>query len=84
MDGRHESLAGPGGKDVVDRLVGWEILGQQVPVATRLGEVEQRVHDTAKRGTGSARRRGFGQHRFEKLPLSVGQVGGEIRIETLE
>jgi len=70
----------PGCEYVVNRLIGWEILGQQAPVAAGLGDVEQRVHNAAKRGTGSAGRRRFGQHRFEKLPLSIGKVGGELCI----
>jgi len=80
MDARQGSAPSPGPEHMEDRLVGRKVLGQEVPVTTTLGDLEQCVDDVGKRSSWSPRSRGLGQHRFEIRPLSIGAVGSEICI----
>ena len=86
MDARQGSIPSPGPEHMEHRLVGRKVLGQQVPVTTTFGDIEQCVDHVPKRGSWSARSRRLGQHRLEIRPLSIGEVGGEIcilhRLET--
>lgn len=86
MDGRHGAIASPDSENVKDCFVGRIILGQQVPVTSSPGEVEQRVDDEEQGSSWSAGPSGLGQHGFQIGPLGVGKVGSEIcildRLET--
>ena len=86
MDARQGSIPSPGPEHMEDRFVGRKTLGQQVPMTTSLGDIQQSVHDESKRSSWPTRLSWLGQHRFEKHPLSVGKVGGEFcilhRLET--
>ncbi len=70
-----------------NRLPRRTTLGQQVPVAASFGDVQQSVHDEPKRSSWAIRLSWLGQHLFERHPLSVRRVGGEIcishRLESL-
>ena len=80
MDARQGSIPSPDPEHMEDRFVGRKTLGQQVPVTTSLGDIQQSVHDESKRSSCPTRLSWLGQHRFAKHPLSIGEVGGRIRI----
>jgi len=78
MDSRQGSIPSPGPGHMEDRFEGRKNLGQQGPVTTRLGDIQQSVHVGSKGSSWLTHFSWGGQHRFEKDPLSVGKVGGII------
>jgi hypothetical protein len=48
MDARQGSIPNTGPEHTEDRIVGRKALGEQVPLTTRLVDMQQNVHDESK------------------------------------
>lgn len=72
---------GPIGRNIEDMehgLIGREVFGKKLPRTAGPYQIEQGVNHDPKRCPGPAIWRRLGQHGLQVIPLSVGEVGGEI------
>ena len=70
----------PSPEDVVNRLPRRKINGQLAPLDPSLEDIEDSIDDDSSIGARSSEFIGFADHRFEELPLAVGQIGVVSRI----
>ena len=67
----------PGGEVFVDGALGWEVVGEHVPLAARAVEVEHGVDDFSHiGGPRSSAGLSVGDNEGEEFPLFVGEVAG--------
>jgi len=75
IEGRPKMTELPAPEDTIDRLPGWQIMGQKSPLDAPFDDIEDGIEHLAQVGTRPTAFGWFRQHRSEIFPLGVGEAG---------
>ncbi len=79
VDSSQDPFPRPGRKDMEDRFVRRKGLGKQMPMAPRLGNIQDGIDHRSEIRARPTRACRLWQHVFQKCPLSIRKVGRENR-----
>jgi len=80
IEGRPKMTELPATEDTIDRLPRWQISGQIPPLDAPFDDIEDCIEHLAQVGARPAPFGGFRQHRFDILPLGVGEAGSVLGV----